>query len=178
MVIENSTLLTVTEAASSKFKEVLAEQEAEDGLIRISLAPGATGGVEYILGMEETPTENDTLVEYFGVKIVVDAESSPLLQGSSIDYVDGLQRSGFVISNPNFASAGGCGGGGGAEAQQDPHAQAGGCACGGGGCGGGGAEAQQDPHAQAGGCACGGGGGGGCGGGGGGCACGGGGHAH
>ena len=135
MVIENSTLLTVTEAASSKFKEVLAEQDADEGLIRISLAPGATGGVEYILGLEETPTENDTLVEYFGVKIVVDAESSPLLQGSSIDYVDGLQRSGFVISNPNFASAGGCGGGacgcgGGAEAQQDPHAQAGGCACG------------------------------------------------
>jgi iron-sulfur cluster assembly protein len=159
MVIENSTLLTVTEAASSKFKEVLAEQDADEGLIRISLAPGATGGVEYILGLEETPAENDTLVEYFGVKIVVDAESSPLLQGSSIDYVDGLQRSGFVISNPNFASAGGCGGG----------------AC---GCGGGAAEAQQDPHAQAGGCACGGGGGGGCGAGGGGCACGGGGHAH
>ena len=158
MVIENSTLLTVSEAASSKFKEVLAEQDADDGLIRISLAPGQTGGVEYILGLEEAPEENDTLVEYFGVKIVVDAESTPLLQGSSIDYVDGLQRSGFVINNPNFASAGGCGGGG---------------AC---GCGGG--EPQQDPHGQAGGCACGGGGGGGCGGGGGGCGCGGGGHAH
>ena len=158
MVIENSTLLTVSEAASSKFKEVLAEQDADDGLIRISLAPGQMGGVEYILGLEEAPEENDTLVEYFGVKIVVDAESTPLLQGSSIDYVDGLQRSGFVINNPNFASAGGCGGGG---------------AC---GCGGG--EPQQDPHGQAGGCACGGGGGGGRGGGGGGCGCGGGGHAH
>ena len=157
MVIENSPLLTVSEAASSKFKEVLAEQDADDGLIRISLAPGQMGGVEYILGLEEAPEENDTLVEYFGVKIVVDAESTPLLQGSSIDYVDGLQRSGFVINNPNFASAGGCGGGG---------------AC---GCGGG--EPQQDPHGQAGGCACGGGGGG-CGGGGGGCGCGGGGHAH
>ncbi|MDA1257429.1 MAG: iron-sulfur cluster assembly accessory protein [Chloroflexi bacterium] len=162
MVIENSTLLTVTEAASSKFKEVLAEQESAEGLIRISLAPGAMGGVEYILGLEEAPADNDTMVEFFGVKIVVDNESSPLLEGSSIDYVDGLQRSGFVISNPNFASAGGCGGGacgcgGGAEAQQDPHAGAGGCACGAGG---------------------GGGGGGGCGGGGGGCACGGGGHAH
>lgn len=155
MVIENSTLLTVSEAASEKFKEVLAEQDADDGLIRISLAPGQMGGVEYILGLEEAPEDNDTLAEFFGVKIVVDAESSPLLEGSSIDYVDGLQRSGFVISNPNFASAGGCGGGG---------------AC---GCGGG-AE-QQDPHGQAGGCACG---GGGCGGGGGACACGGGGHAH
>ncbi|MBT3942550.1 MAG: iron-sulfur cluster assembly accessory protein, partial [Chloroflexi bacterium] len=130
MVIENATLLTVSEAASSKFKEVLAEQDADEGLIRISLAPGQSGGVEYILGLEEAPEENDTLVEYFGVKIVIDAESSPLLQGSSIDYVDGLQRSGFVISNPNFASeGGGCGGG----------------AC---GCGGGAAEAatQQDPH--------------------------------
>ncbi|MDP6822201.1 MAG: iron-sulfur cluster assembly accessory protein [Dehalococcoidia bacterium] len=136
MVIENSALLTVTETASEKFKEVLAEQDADEGLIRISLAPGAMGGVEYILGLEESPDDNDTLVEYFGVKIVVDAESSPLLQGSNIDYVDGLQRSGFVISNPNFASAGGCGG-------------AGGCACGGGGgggCGGGGGGA----------CACGG----------------------
>ncbi len=157
MVIENSTLLTVTETASMKFKEVLAEQDADEGLIRISLAPGAMGGVEYILGLEESPDDSDTLVEFFGVKIIVDAESSPLLQGSNIDYVDGLQRSGFVISNPNFASAGGCGG-------------AGGCGCGGG--------AQQDPGAQApaaGGCACG---GGGCGGGGGACGCGGGGHAH
>lgn len=156
MVIENSTLLTVSESASEKFKEVLAEQDADEGLIRISLAPGQMGGVEYILGLEEAPEDNDTLVEFFGVKIVIDAESSPLLEGSSIDYVDGLQRSGFVISNPNFASAGGCGGGA--------------CGCGGG-------EAQQDPHGQAGGCACGGGGGG-CGGGGGACACGGGGHAH
>lgn len=149
MVIENSTLLTVTEAASEKFKEVLAEQDAEEGLIRISLAPGEMGGVEYILGLEEAPEENDTLVEFFGVKIVVDSESSPLLEGSNIDYVEGLQRSGFVISNPNFPSAGGCGGGGA-------------CACGGG--------AEQAPEAQAGGCACGGGGGG--------CGCGGGGHAH
>lgn len=149
MVIENSTLLTVTEAASEKFKEVLAEQDAEEGLIRISLTPGEMGGVEYILGLEESPEENDTLVEFFGVKIVVDSESSPLLEGSNIDYVEGLQRSGFVISNPNFASAGGCGGGGA-------------CACGGG--------AEQAPDAQAGGCACGGGGGG--------CGCGGGGHAH
>ena len=158
MVIENSALITVTEAASSKFKEVLAEQEADDGIIRVSLAPGAMGGVEYILGLEEAPEDSDTLIEYFGVKIVVDAESSPLLQGSSIDYVDGLQRSGFVISNPNFPSAGGCGD-----------------AC---GCGGGGAQAQGDPSAQAGGCACGGGGGGSSGGCGVSCCCSGGSHAH
>lgn len=138
MVIENSSLLTVSESASLKFKEVLAEQESEEGLIRISLAPGETGGVEYILGLEESPDENDTLIEAFGVKIVVDSESSPLLQGSNIDYVEGLQRSGFVISNPNFPSGGGCGGGAcacGGGAQQEPQAETGGCACGGGGCG-------------------------------------------
>ncbi|MCH7594453.1 MAG: iron-sulfur cluster assembly accessory protein [Chloroflexi bacterium] len=166
MVIENSTLLTVSESASSKFKEVLAEQDASEGLIRISLTPGAAGGVEYILGLEEAPDENDTLIEAFGVKIVVDSESTPLLQGSNIDYVEGLQRSGFVISNPNFPSSGGCGGGGcacgGGGEEQAPQAEAGGCACGGGGCGA--AEQQQAPEAVAGGCACG---GGGCGGGGG-----------
>ena len=55
--------------------------------------------------------------------MLVDSESAPLVDGAQIDYMEGLMRSGFVISNPNveFAGGGGCGGGGG------------GCACGGGG---------------------------------------------
>ena len=56
-----------------------------------------------------------------GVNIVVDNDSAPLIDGTEIDYVEGLMRSGFVVNNPNFAT--GMGGGGcGSE---------GGCACGG-----------------------------------------------
>ncbi|MFW6174396.1 MAG: HesB/IscA family protein [Chloroflexota bacterium] len=146
MVIENSSLLSITDVASQKFREVLDEQDAGDAMIRISLAPGENGGVEYVLGLEDSPAENDTVIPSGPVKVVVDSESSPLLEGSSIDYVEGLQRSGFVISNPNFPATGGCGCGGG------------GCGCGGSGAGAEHGEADPVDESQQGhgGCACGG----------------------
>jgi len=142
-------LLEVSEIAAQKLIEILKEQSDEGGMLRIMVTPSPNGGFQHVLGVETEPKDEDLVIEAHGVKVIVDGESAPLLEGAEIDYVDGLMRSGFVISNPNIEqSGGGCGGGGGC-----------GCGGGGGGCGGGG-----------GGCGCGGGGGGcGCGGGGGGC---------
>ncbi len=140
-------MITLSELAAEKIKELLDEQGQPDSSLRVMVMPGANGGVQYMLALEEAAKNEDLIIEESGVKILVDEESIPFLQGTEIDYIEGLMRSGFTIANPNFPSSGGCGGGGG-------------CACGGGG----------------GGCDCGGGGGGGCacgGGGGGGCACGG-----
>ena len=144
-------LLEVSDLAAQKFKDILKEQGEEDGLLRIMVMPGANGGIQHMLSVEQEAGEDDFVINTSAIKVLVDADSAPLLEGSTIDYMEGLMRSGFVISNPNFQAHGG-----------------GGCACGGGGCGGGGGG---------GGCGCGGGGGGGgcgCGGGGGGgCDCGG-----
>jgi iron-sulfur cluster assembly protein len=135
-MVSSTTVVEFTDAATSKLLEVLKEQDAEGQYLRIAVATAEHGGVEYVFGLEETPSENDTIVEGV-VKALVDDESAPMLEGSSIDYVEGFERSGFVISNPNFSSGCACGGGGG-----------GGCGSGGGGgCGGGGGG---------GGCACGG----------------------
>ena len=120
-------LLEVTTSAAEKLGEVLREQGEEGSLLRVMVTAGGHGGVQYMLGVEAEPNEDDIVVHVDGVQVLVDSESAPLVEGAQIDYVEGLMRSGFVISNPNF------------------HGQAGGCACGGGGCGGGG-----------GGCACGG----------------------
>ncbi len=136
-----TSLIQVSELAAQKLSEILNEQEEDGGMLRVMVTPTPTGGFQHVLGVETEPKDDDIVIESFNVKVVVDGESAPLLEGAEIDYVDGLMRSGFVISNPNIeASGGGCGGG---------------CACGagggGGGCGGGG-------------CGCGGGcGGGGCG---------------
>jgi len=140
-MVSSTTVLEFTDAATTKLLEVLKEQDAEGQYLRIAVATDEHGGVEYVFGLEETPSEADTIVEGV-VKALVDDESAPMLEGSSIDYVEGFERSGFVISNPNFSSGcacggGGCGGGGGGGG--------GGCGDSGGGCGGGG-----------GGCACGG----------------------
>ena len=142
-------LLEVTDLAAQKFRDIIEEQGESDGMLRVMVMADPHGGVQYMLSVEDEADENDFVVEASPIQVLVDADSAPLLDGSTIDYMEGLMRSGFVISNPNLQGNGG-----------------GGCACGGGGCGGGGG----------GGCGCGGGGGGGCGGhggGGGGCACGG-----
>ncbi len=133
-MVSSTTVIEFTEAATNKLLEVLKEQDAEGQYLRVAVATADHGGIEYVFGLEETPSESDTVVEGV-VKALVDDESAPMLEGSSIDYVEGFERSGFVISNPNFASGCGCGGGG----------CGGGGGGGGGGCGGGG-----------GGCACGG----------------------
>ncbi len=136
-------LLEVSNLAAEKFQDILKEQGDADGMLRVMVMPGPQGGIQYMLSVENEVGEDDLVVDTSTIQVLVDSDSAPLLDGSTIDYMEGLMRSGFVISNPNFQGGGG-----------------GGCACGGDGCGGGGGD----------GC---GGGGGGCGGGGGGCACGG-----
>jgi len=115
MVAEQQAVIEFTEAASTKLVEVLKEQDAVDSYLRIAVAQNPGGGIEYVFGLEEEAGENDSIIESGAIKALVDSDSTPLLIGSSIDYVEGFARSGFVISNPNF--------------------QGGGCACGGGGCG-------------------------------------------
>ena len=124
-------LIEVSELASQKLEEILNEQGEKGVLLRMMVVPGPHGSFQYMLGMEREAKVDDFVIEAPGVQVLVDPESAPLVEGAQIDYVDGLMRSGFVISNPNFQVGGGgcaCGGGGG-------------CGCGGGGgggCGGGG----------------------------------------
>ena len=135
-------LIEVTPQAAEKLEAVIKEQGDEAALLRVMVTPGQHGGFQYALGMETEAGEDDLVVETDTIQVLVDQESAPLIEGSQIDYVDGLMRSGFVISNPNFTGGGG-----------------GGCACGGGGggCGcGGHGDGQGGGHGGGGGCACGG----------------------
>ena len=131
-------LIEVTPQAAKKLEAVIKDHGDDGALLRVMVTPGHNGGFQYALGVEKEAGEDDLVIETETIQVLVDRESAPLIEGSQIDYVEGLMRSGFVISNPNFTGGGGgcgCGGGGGG----------GGCASGGHGGGGGG-----------GGCACGG----------------------
>ena len=116
-------LIEVTPLAAENLEKVLSEQGEEGSLLRVMVMPGPNGGFQYMMGVEKEPKEDDVVIETEKVRVLVDSESAPLVEGAQIDYVQGLMRSGFVISNPNLQQAGGCacGGGGGG--------------CGGGGCG-------------------------------------------
>lgn len=114
-------ILEVTPLAAQKLGEILKSEGEEGAMLRVMVMPGPHGGIQYMLGIEREPQEGDVVIDAGAVHVVVDSESAPLLEGSKIDYVEDLMRSGFIIDNPNVSHEGcGCGGA---------------CACGGGGCG-------------------------------------------
>ena len=103
-------VVLLTERAATKIKELQADEPGGDAdVLRIAVQGGGCSGFEYALGFDRGPQEGDHELEAFGVRVVVDPFSAPYLQGASIDFLDGLQESGFKIENPNVASACGCG---------------------------------------------------------------------
>ncbi len=58
---------------------------------------------------EKTPGENDEVLEYFGLKVLVDKEDAPVLNGTTIDFKQSLMGGGFQIDNPNAIASCGCG---------------------------------------------------------------------
>jgi iron-sulfur cluster assembly protein len=107
--IEQESLVTLTEGAAAKIKELMAEEpEGEAGVLRIAVQGGGCSGFEYALGFDSGAEEGDRAIEVYGIQVVVDPLSAPYLQGTEIDFVDGLQG-GFAINNPNVTSACGCG---------------------------------------------------------------------
>jgi iron-sulfur cluster assembly protein len=109
-VEEPTRLIGLTERAASKIKELQAEEpEGDAAVLRIAVQGGGCSGFEYALGFDRGAQEGDHELEAFGVRVVVDPFSAPYLQGAQIDFLDGLEESGFKVENPNVTSACGCG---------------------------------------------------------------------
>ncbi len=102
-------LVSLTEAAAVKISALLAEEtDAELGVLRVAVQGGGCSGFQYALGFDRAAQEGDHVMTVHGVDVVVDPYSAPYLQGTEIDFVDGLQG-GFAINNPNVSAACGCG---------------------------------------------------------------------
>ena len=107
--IERSeTVITLTEAAADKIKQLMAE-ENEVAVLRVAVQGGGCSGFEYALGFDRGAQEGDLELNMHGVEVVVDPYSAPYLQGATIDFLNGLQESGFKIDNPNATGSCGCG---------------------------------------------------------------------
>ncbi len=76
--------------------------------LRIMVEPGGCAGLQYLLGLESAAMDGDEIYEAGAVKVFVDPHSLPILHGTQIDYVEGLDTSGFVFDNPNVANVCSC----------------------------------------------------------------------
>lgn len=106
---KNVVALTITEKAAAKAKEILAARGAPDGMLRVFTVGGGCSGYQYGMAVARTIEEGDIVIEKDGVKLLVDQESAPLLDGAEIDFVDDIMKSGFAIFNPNAAKSCACG---------------------------------------------------------------------
>jgi len=102
------TLITLTPVAAEKIKELLAE-ETEPVVLRVAIQGGGCSGFQYGLGFDSSAAEGDLELELEGVPVVVDPFSAPYLRGTTIDFLNTIQESGFKIDNPNAVSSCGCG---------------------------------------------------------------------
>lgn len=105
----NPTTITMTKKAAQKFLEILEEEKKQGWGLRFGDRMAGCSGFEYILDYSEKALPDDEIFESYGIQIHVNKMSVKRLLGSEIDFVDGLQGSGFKVSNPNVKAACGCG---------------------------------------------------------------------
>jgi iron-sulfur cluster assembly accessory protein len=97
----------LTAAACDAVRQAMAQQKLER--LRIGVIPGGCSGFSYDLELVNEVRPNDMEFEQDGVKMAIDPMSAQYLKGVSIDYVTGVQGSGFKFQNPNARSTCGCG---------------------------------------------------------------------
>jgi iron-sulfur cluster assembly accessory protein len=102
-------MLTLTETAALKVKELLEQEGRSDIALRVAVQPGGCSGLRYAMYLDDDLTEADTSAEQFGVRVVVDRMSAPYLSEAKIDFVDTLEQSGFTIDNPMAQGSCACG---------------------------------------------------------------------
>jgi iron-sulfur cluster assembly accessory protein len=109
MVIDNGSIVTVTDKAAEKAKAILTERGIENGALRVFVVSGGCSGYQYGMAIARNREEDDIAIQASGITLLVDAESAPLLEGAEVDYVDDLMKSGFTIFNPNATRSCACG---------------------------------------------------------------------
>jgi iron-sulfur cluster assembly protein len=103
------TIVSLTDAAAAKLRELTKEEASPEIGLRVYVYSGGCSGYRYGMMLEDQPTADDNVLDTNGLRVYIDANSVPLISGSSIDYVDTLMGAGFTVSNPNAVSGCGCG---------------------------------------------------------------------
>lgn len=102
-------MIQLTDSAVAAVKTALSRAATPAEGLRIKVEAGGCAGFKYMMGLEGTTRDGDIVIDQSGVKLFVDAESQALVSGMTVDFVSGLEASGFVFENPNATSKCSCG---------------------------------------------------------------------
>ena len=102
-------MITITDAATVKLRELISSQEQPDLYLRLFIAPGGCEGFSYGMAFDSERHDDDAVIERGGVRVLVDATSGPHVAGAQIDYIKSQMGEGFTVRNPNAVATCGCG---------------------------------------------------------------------
>jgi iron-sulfur cluster assembly accessory protein len=103
--------ISITPTAVTTVQKFIEEQgeDVQAAGLRVAVLPGGCSGFQYGLNIEETPAEDDEILELEGLRVFVDPFSAQSLEGVEIVYVTTMMGSGFTFRNPNATGGCGCG---------------------------------------------------------------------
>ncbi len=107
--------VTLTEKAANEVKKIIDKMVEEQGVadgelvLRVGVQGGGCSGFSYSLGFDTATSDRDRVIEVHGVRLAVEKKFDPYLDGTVVDYYDGLEKRGFVFNNPNVVKTCGCG---------------------------------------------------------------------
>ena len=102
-------MIKLTSSAEEYLRNIIENKDLTDEtVLRLWVTKGGCAGMEYQMKLTEAEPD-DTVIESNGVKVSVDLDSIPYLEGSTLDYSDDLNDSGFKLLNPNASRSCGCG---------------------------------------------------------------------
>ena len=102
-------LLSITEKAAEKIKQIAQKQGKPENALRIQVVGGGCSGLSYQFGFADEISPKDKVMEQHGVKVALDARTLLYVAGSELDYEQGLMKSGFKVKNPNATVSCSCG---------------------------------------------------------------------
>jgi iron-sulfur cluster assembly protein len=102
--------VVLTEKAAQEVKRIMEAQNFHDHVLRVGVTGGGCSGFNYSLGFDTSFDDKvDSKQEYHGVPVVVDKKSALYLDGTTVDFHEGIDRRGFTFDNPNAVKSCGCG---------------------------------------------------------------------
>jgi len=111
-MLENAVVsepLYITDSAIEKVSRLVQEEQNESIMLRVFVTGGGCSGFQYGFTFDELIADDDTVIEKESVKFVIDSLSVQYLDGSTVDYSEGLEGSRFLITNPAASTTCGCG---------------------------------------------------------------------
>ena len=101
--------VSLSQSAAKRISAILAEEEGDNMMLRISVQGGGCSGFQYNFTVDDTKGDDDMVIERDGAMVLIDSMSLMYLAGSEIDFVEDLIGSAFQIRNPNATASCGCG---------------------------------------------------------------------